>query len=154
MIYTSFFSTPGHQTNGIINNYGPAACKGTQVNHQNQKIRLYHSNWTNTEYNTWLQSKFSFCGIDLFAVLSTRKAKVVRSLCQCAPLQPKIFFMYKFYHFYECLTRDVVLSGCIPTEQCIDTTLWVKHKTMFSSGKGHSGALWSKLCTTFGFSRT
>ncbi len=58
-------------------------------------------------------------GIDLIAVLSTRKAKVVRSLRQCAPLQPKIFFMYEFYHFYECLTRDVVLSGCIPTEQSL-----------------------------------
>jgi hypothetical protein len=64
-----------------------------------------------------------FTFIDVIAILSTRKAKVVRSLRQCAPLQPKNFFMYEFYHFYECLTRDVVLSGRIPTEQCIDTTL-------------------------------
>jgi hypothetical protein len=30
----------------------------------------------------------------------------------------------------------------------------VKQKSMFSSAVGHSGAHWSKLRTTFGFSRT
>ena len=33
-----------------------------------------------------------------------------------------------------------------------DTT--TQYKNMFSSGIGHSGAHWSKLRTTFGFSRT
>ena len=62
-------------------------------------------------------------GIDVIAILSTRKANVVRNLRQCATLQPKKFFMDEFYHLYECLTRNVVLSGRIPTEQCIDITL-------------------------------
>ena len=57
--------------------------------------------------------------IDVIAILSTRKAKVVRSLRQCAPLQPKNFFMYEFYHFYVCLTRGILRSRCIPTKQSI-----------------------------------
>ena len=36
---------------------------GGQVNHQHQKIGLYHSHLTNTEYNTWLKYKFFFWGI-------------------------------------------------------------------------------------------
>ena len=43
------------------------------------------------------------------------------------------------------------------TEQCIHSMVIqgvVKQKTMFSSAVGHSGAHWSKLRTTFGFSRT
>ena len=39
------------------------------------------------------------------------------------------------------LMRTIVIQGV------------VKQKTMFSSAVGHSGAHWSKLRTTFGFSR-